>query len=48
MKVYDFSHLDEELLAKVGRLRIEAWETKTARKTEQSDWVDEFDRVTLR
>lgn len=45
MKVYEFSHLDEELLAKVGRLRIEAWATETARAAEQSVWIDEFDRV---
>ena len=45
MQVYEFSHLGEELLAKVGRLRIEAWETETARAAEQTAWVDEFDRV---
>ena len=44
MKVHEFSHLDEKLLAKVGRLRIEAWETETARAAEQVVWVDEFDR----
>ena len=44
MQVHEFSHLGEELLAKVGRLRIEAWETETARAAEQAVWVDEFDR----
>ena len=47
MEACEFSPLDEGLLAKVGRLRIEAWETKTARAAEQSDWLDEFDRVAL-
>ena len=44
MKVYEFSRLGENLLAKVGRLRIESWQTETARAAEQAVWVDEFDR----
>lgn len=45
MEVHEFSSLDADLLAKVGRLRVEAWETETARAAEQAVWVDEFDRV---
>jgi GNAT superfamily N-acetyltransferase len=45
MEVREFFNLDEDLLAKIGRLRIEAWETETARAAEQSVWVDECDRV---
>lgn len=45
MDVREFFNLDADLLAKVGRLRIEAWETETARAAEQAAWVDEFDRV---
>jgi hypothetical protein len=48
MNVCDFSHLDEELLAKVARLRIEGWETEAVRAAEQSDWLDKFERATLR
>jgi hypothetical protein len=48
MKVYDFSHLDEEMLAKVARLRIKGWETEAVRAAEQSDWLDKFERATLR
>ncbi|RFC41737.1 MAG: hypothetical protein DVB28_002213 [Verrucomicrobia bacterium] len=45
MEVREFFSLDADLLAKVGRLRVEAWETETARAAERSVWVDEFERV---
>jgi len=45
MEMREFTTLDEELLRQIGRLRVEAWETETARAAEMPTWLDEFDQT---
>jgi GNAT superfamily N-acetyltransferase len=44
MELREFSHLNEDLLERSGRLRVEAWKTETSQASEMTVWLDEFDR----
>ncbi|MEA3188060.1 MAG: hypothetical protein QOD99_1890 [Chthoniobacter sp.] len=43
MELRELSKIDDPLLQKIGRLRVEAWQTKTSRAAEMETWIDEFD-----
>jgi hypothetical protein len=43
MELREFSPTDGDLLRKIGRLRVRAWETETAKAAEMKIWLDEFD-----
>jgi GNAT superfamily N-acetyltransferase len=44
MELREFSHLDNDLMEKIGRLRVEAWRTEAPGAADMETWVDEFDR----
>ena len=45
MELREFTSIDEHLLGRIGRLRVEAWETETSRASDMKSWLDEFDRT---
>ncbi|MDB6151777.1 MAG: hypothetical protein JWL90_230 [Chthoniobacteraceae bacterium] len=45
MEIREFSEIPPDLLQQIGRLRVEAWETETARAAEMISWVDRFDHA---
>jgi GNAT superfamily N-acetyltransferase len=45
MEIRAFSTLDEGLLRQIGRLRVEAWQTETARAAEMPAWLDDIDQT---
>ena len=44
MELREFSHLDEDLLEKIGALRVEAWKAEAPSAAGMGTWLDEFDR----
>ena len=44
MELREFSHPDEDLLGKIGKLRVEAWKTEAPGAAAMEKWLDEFDR----
>ena len=44
MELREFSHLDQDLLEKIGRFRVEAWKTEAPDAAGMETWLDEFDR----
>jgi predicted GNAT family N-acyltransferase len=44
MELREFSGLDEDLLEKIGRLRVQAWRSETPGAADMETWLDEFDR----
>jgi len=44
MELREFSHLDEDLLEQIGRLRVEAWKTEAPSAAGMETWLDEYDR----
>src|ERR1700677_84161 len=44
MELREFSHPDEDLLEKIGALRVEAWKTEAPSAADMGTWLDEFDR----
>jgi len=45
MELREFSHLDEDLLEKIGALRVQAWKTEAPSAAGMGTWLDEFDRA---
>lgn len=45
--LYEFAGSDSDLLAKVGRLRAEAWETEASFSGNSGSWLDEYDPAAL-
>ena len=45
MELREFSHLDEDLLEKIGALRVEAWKSEAPSAAEMGTWVDAFDET---